>query len=418
MTTTAAPLRKSDVSRMVGRILGKQHRSAANGWDVITFDAPAVITLNHFSDDDDRAALNKITSALGDRYTFEYVPVCSDYSALPDDYHGCAMVYITRKPAPAHEEPTVPATPTVSVTLPADFCAWFDGTNLVEGQDDNDPDCKALRLAYEAATLRKTAHGHSAKITTSSPTVLKMITEYAETLADSNADEADRDPAAARELDAAQTTAQRARTALTKLRTALTAHKAQQGPQEPATAPQDDDTPAPRDITVPVGAAVTATVRGQEYTGIVETAGPLRAATTAHARQGIRTQRIGIRVPGRPALVWADSHEVTTPADTPEGPAPVTARVDWTKTVRGHHNGVVSFPNGTTYKITHIEHATPARGALADHIAHDPTADVGPARRIARAWGLDALAADCARHAGYTGPVTIEQTGRQRLTLR
>ncbi|PPS89597.1 hypothetical protein [Streptomyces sp. MH60] len=361
-TTTRRPLRKSDVSRMIGRILGKQHRSAAHGWDVIDEGTGPVITLNYGDNDRDLDAYRKIATALDGRYTLTYTATCADYSYLPDDYAYCAMADIRRTPAPAAQEETpVPdTTPTVSITLPAPFCAWFDGTSLALGHDDADPDCKALRLAYEAAATRKTAQGRSAKIITSNPDILKTITEYAETLADAAYDDAndetagaDQTAAAQRDLDAAHTVKQRATTARRELRAALTAHQAQQAPQQPATAaqeteePADDDTHTPRTIT-----------------------------------------------------------------------APVVAHVEWSETVAGHHNGTMTFPNGATYKVTHIEHATPARGALADHVAHDPTADAGPARRVARTWGLDALAADCARHAGYTGPVTIEQTGAHRLTRR
>lgn len=77
-----------------------------------------------------------------------------------------------------------------------------------------------------------------------------------------------------------------------------------QGPQERPAA----------DIVVPVGTTVTVTQRGQKFTGIVETAGPLRAATIAHAKRGIRTHRVGIRVPGRVGFIWADSHETTPTA--------------------------------------------------------------------------------------------------------
>ena len=97
-----------------------------------------------------------------------------------------------------------------------------------------------------------------------------------------------------------------------------------------------------------------------------------------------------------------------------QGPAPVVARVEWTATVRGHHKGVLRFPNGATYKITHVQGARADRGAEGDHIAH-PADGAQPEEGPAITWGLADLATVCAEHAGYTGPVTIEQTGRHLL---
>lgn len=286
--------------------------------------------------------------------------------------------------APAPQEPAMPA-PTVSLTLPEAFCTAMDMTPLVENELTEGDDDAALLIAYAAARPVR-------KITTSNPAVLDCLAYHADMIAESNQDDATWNDDAAREMDAAQTTAQRARTALRELRTALDTHKAQQAPQEPATAaaPAQDDTPAPRDITAPVGTRVTATLRGQQYTGTVQTAGPLRAATTAHARQGIRTHRVGIRVPGRDSLLWADSHQTTPATDRSAPAALIAARLldgltvthqdrPGTHRVTGHTitpAGTITliFADGTTAPLAATAVTAADRATFADRVKAHQTA--------------------------------------------
>ncbi|MFE4863240.1 hypothetical protein, partial [Streptomyces sp. NPDC056670] len=89
--------------------------------------------------------------------------------------------------------------------------------------------------------------------------------------------------------------------------------------------------------------------------------------------------------------------------------------VEWIKTVKGHHNGTARI-NGTTYKITHIAHARRAPGAMGSHIARTHTPDGRTGDRVALTWDLPTLLADIATHAGITGPLTVTETGRDRLT--
>lgn len=121
-TTTAPALRKSDVSRAVGRVLGKDKRAAYNGWDVIGTGSGIMITLNHFSDDQDRDAFDALRDALGTRYELTFTAVLNDYSWLPEEYRNCATIDVRRitpaaTPAPATPEehtmpePTAPAAP-------------------------------------------------------------------------------------------------------------------------------------------------------------------------------------------------------------------------------------------------------------------------------------------------------------------
>ncbi|WP_411140273.1 hypothetical protein [Streptomyces sp. x-80] len=120
----------------------------------------------------------------------------------------------------ARTDETLPAeviatTPTVTVTLPGKFCDWLNGTNLARGQDDSDPECKALRLAYEGAPLRRNGRSYYVKITTADDTVLRVLAEYAGYCVDSNVDEPD-----AAEARAAHTVEARAVAAHKELRSA------------------------------------------------------------------------------------------------------------------------------------------------------------------------------------------------------
>lgn len=232
-------IRKSDISRQLGRILGKSTRSAARGWDVLTEGTRVVITLNHFTPEQDRTAYDHITAALGTRYRLDYTATLDDYSYLPDDYSNCAVIDVrplpTQEPAMADQDPT----PTVTVTLPGKFCDYFDGTGLVQGQDDHDPECKITREAYEAGTIGRTPRGYYRKITTSSTTVLRLLAEYADTCIDANTHGNDT-PEERAEGQAARKAYQRAQDALKT----LTAAQAQQTAQEAPTAAQEPQTPA------------------------------------------------------------------------------------------------------------------------------------------------------------------------------
>ncbi|MEV7675046.1 hypothetical protein [Streptomyces sp. NPDC088752] len=322
MTTTNTPRRPHapSISRTLGRILDPQRhpKNARNGWTVRT-DGPhprVIITLNHFNDADDHAALNVIRKHLSDRYTLTYTPVLADYTEFPEDLNGCAIIEITTLPTPP-ETPAMPETPTVTVTLPGRFCDFLEGTGMIEGDapESLDADSLATRTAFRTARRRNHAHGaYSMIITTDNTAVLDILEEYTEYCQEANHD--DGDP---KETAAARTASDRIRTARTQLRALQTT------------------TPAPATETAP-----------------------------------------------------------QTPA----------ARVDWTKTVRGHHNGTLTLPGGAVYKIAHVP-----GGTAADHIAHD-----SGHRRVARTWGLPALIAECAAHAGIPTPAHTEEHGRHNLT--
>jgi hypothetical protein len=254
-------IRKSDISRQLGRILGKSTRSAARGWDVITEGTRVVITLNHFTPEQDRTAYDHITAALGTRYRLDYTATLDDYSYLPDDYSNCAVIDVrplpTQEPAMADQDPT----PTVTVTLPGKFCDYFDGTGLVQGQDDHDPECKITREAYEAGTIGRTPRGYYRKITTSSTTVLRLLAEYADTCIDANTHGNDT-PEERAEGQAARKAYQRAQDALKTLKaaqaqqTAQEAPTAAQEPQKPAEGPQEAEEGAEHYVTVNDGTRI------------------------------------------------------------------------------------------------------------------------------------------------------------------
>ncbi|MFD8648689.1 hypothetical protein [Streptomyces mirabilis] len=158
-----------------------------------------------------------------------------------------------------------------------------------------------------------------------------------------------------------------------------------------------------------IGGTMISVIDGRLYMEVRR----LRDAATA--QPAVDASREALEAAGWTVTDWGTHFYAQAPQEaqqTYQGPAPVVARVEWTGTVHGHHNGTMSFPSGATYKITHITHARADRGAKGDHLARPSTGaqhEDGPAIT----WGLDALAAECAEHAGYTGPVTIEQTRRR-----
>ncbi|MGA5598340.1 hypothetical protein ACPCSE_29320 [Streptomyces cellulosae] len=117
----------------------------------------------------------------------------------------------------------------VTLDLPAAFDTWFADTGLALGHDDTDPECKATRQAWQQGT--PTPDG-GRRITTGNPTVLRVLTEYTDTLLFANQDEPD--PA---EVRAAETLAQRLQTARMTLRTTQAQQEAQEAPQAAQEAP-------------------------------------------------------------------------------------------------------------------------------------------------------------------------------------
>jgi hypothetical protein len=116
MPTTARRPHAPTISRTLGRILDstRHPKNARNGWTVRT-DGPhdrVLITLNHFTSTEDRAAFDTIREHLGDRYTLTYIPVLADYSEFPEDFDGCALIEVT--PLPAPQEAPVDTTPAVA----------------------------------------------------------------------------------------------------------------------------------------------------------------------------------------------------------------------------------------------------------------------------------------------------------------
>lgn len=224
--TTTPRTRKSDITRALGRILGKDSRSAAHGWDVYDNGNNLIITLNYNLRTSDRKAFEELQdSTFGQRYRLIYTPalIGDDYEHMPAEFENCGVIDFIRRDEPTptatpatQEAPAVTAEPTVTLSLPGKFCDWLDGTNLAQGMDDADPDCKATREAYSAGTLRRTPKGYSIKITTGDTTVLNVLREYADTCIDSNLNG---EPDAA-EVRAARTVIERATAARKTLKAA------------------------------------------------------------------------------------------------------------------------------------------------------------------------------------------------------
>ncbi|MFI0967136.1 hypothetical protein ACH4S8_37980 [Streptomyces sp. NPDC021080] len=153
--------------------------------------------------------------------------------------------------------------------------------------------------------------------------------------------------------------------------------------------------------------------------------GPVSVWATTADGERIEFAHIPNGDPARVAAFLADARSAGTFTDVStqehaEGPkltewerdlvAAPELTVEWTRTVRGHHNGTVTVPDGTAYKIAHVP-----GGTSADHIAYAHTDEHGIRERVARTWGLTALVAAVAEHAGITGTVTYTETGRERL---
>lgn len=74
------------------------------------------------------------------------------------------------------------------VVLPGKFCDWLDGTNLAQGLDDVDPECKETRIAYDEGHRIESGSGYYVRMQ-ASPTVLNLLAEYAGNCLEANRDE-------------------------------------------------------------------------------------------------------------------------------------------------------------------------------------------------------------------------------------
>lgn len=79
-------------------------------------------------------------------------------------------------------------TSTSQIDLPGKFCEWLDGTNLAQGLDDVDPECKETRIAYDEGHRIESGNGYYVRMQ-ASPTVLNLLAEYAGNCLEANRDE-------------------------------------------------------------------------------------------------------------------------------------------------------------------------------------------------------------------------------------
>ncbi|MFE2723866.1 hypothetical protein [Kitasatospora sp. NPDC059327] len=103
------------------------------------------------------------------------------------------------------------------VSVPGAFAGWLEGTGAVQGQDDIDPDCLALRLAFDASEPVRRGRSISL-VVEGDTTVMAMLAEYAKRFLDTfngNTGEATR-----AELNGAKKTLERATAAHTSLHVA------------------------------------------------------------------------------------------------------------------------------------------------------------------------------------------------------
>lgn len=112
--------------------------------------------------------------------------------------------------APETQE-EAPVAETTTIRIPGGFIDWFDGTSLAQKQDDADPECKSLRLAYEAGTVTRTGQGYYVTATVTRSNLL-LLQEYAGYCLFANEDEPRES-----EIDGAETLIERVHAALARL---------------------------------------------------------------------------------------------------------------------------------------------------------------------------------------------------------
>lgn len=75
-----------------------------------------------------------------------------------------------------------------TVTVPGKFADWFGGTNLVIGRDDDDPDCKTLRLVWEGRYVQKSGNGYFCQLIGNKAAML-LLKEYGDYCVNANIDD-------------------------------------------------------------------------------------------------------------------------------------------------------------------------------------------------------------------------------------
>lgn len=142
--------------------------------------------------------------------------------------------------------PDQPAEPTTTLNLPGAFCDWLNGTRLALGQDDTDPECLATRTAYQDAPRRTAGRAYYRTIT-ATPTVLRILAEYADYCLDANSD--DGTPAQAAAARKVTQRTQAARTALREQKAAPAAEPEKLADWERELLPADTHPTTPRYTT-------------------------------------------------------------------------------------------------------------------------------------------------------------------------
>lgn len=359
---------------------------------------------------------------------------------------------------------------TVTVALPGGFCDWFEETGVATGTDNADPECAAAHAAWQTATRRNYGrNGYAVTVSTTSPAVLNLLEEYTGYCLEANADEPRANEVkgakeAARRIQAARTELLALLALVKKAEEEVAAYQARQAAEKaaysaqlaqmnaPAPQEQQEAQEAPsapeRPMVVDTDPAPSLTSWERETlanadqapTTVREPSADLNTAQgdDPQGPQEADENRVVLfsdhrRCEHRKSI--AADHALTCPvydegatndqcachySDARCEAQQATAtpvELEWTRTVKGHHNGVIRI-QGTTYEITHVTHARIERGALGSHLAHQrtPEGHMGPS--IARAWDLPTLLAAVATHAGIRGALVVTEHNRRSLTRR
>lgn len=459
MTATAA--RACDITRTLRRTLDATRfpEGAARGWTTRQTGGRVEITMNFNSGSEDRAALELIRERLDARYELHFAAVLTEdeYEVLGEDYAGCSIITVTRRaPQEAPMPEPTPAADTVTLRVPGRVADFFQAgrPDLYASLDAMDRD--VARALLDADTRPHGRNG-TVKIMTTTPAIAAGFLASLAALADVefDADDADtkgataalayverceaqgisttvptdyrmQDPAAQAELDAdiasrdreAQERAARdadnaAHRAAWKSLTREEQHERAAALLDAACAVLGFQRTDARNW-LDFGPVAGSVADGRFYMEVRRLADPT-------AQPALDAARTALEAAGWTVSDYGTSFYAQAPQEAAQGPqeaqqgTPVT--IEWTKTVKGHHNGTATL-NGTAYRITHLSTADRTRGALGDHLAYAPAADGRTGPFVARTWGLADLLATLADREGITGPLAVTETGHHRLTRR
>ncbi|MEW2301962.1 hypothetical protein AB0958_18645 [Streptomyces sp. NPDC006655] len=176
------------------------------------------------------------------------------------------------------------------------------------------------------------------------------------------------------------------------------------------TDPADHTTPAI--VTRAKGDVVTFTHRGEVLTGVVLTVGPERVPF-AKRHTGVFSSHLGIRVPGRDWMVWADSDDTSLARE-----GPITVTIEWThRDYYGKHHGTMRFtlPTALDESLSGQGKAMQWQLSATPRHAHITADNTDGTEHHQVSGTLDTITRAAAAWLGLTGPLTIAEAAVDNL---